>query len=61
MVLKTDWRSDPGQLAFKDAAALAAGRLAGSVAVCGGTGTVDVYVASDRATLDAFSTCNPIG
>jgi len=61
VVLKTDWRSDPGQLAFKDAAALAAGRLAGSVAVCGGTGTVDVYVASDRATLDAFSTCNPIG
>jgi hypothetical protein len=61
VVLKTDWRSDSGRQAFNDAAALAAGRLAGSVAVCGGTGTVDVYVASDRATLDAFSTCKPIG
>jgi hypothetical protein len=61
VVLKTSWRTDAGAQTFRDEAALAAGRLGGSIAVCGGSGTVDVYAASDRATLDAFSTCNPIG
>ena len=61
VVLRTDWRTDAGSRAFRDEAALAAGRLAGSIAVCSGRDTVDVFVASDRATLDAFSTCNPIG
>jgi hypothetical protein len=61
VVLRTVWRTDAGSLAFRDEAALAAGRLPGSIAVCSGSGTVDVYVASDRATLDAFSACNPIG
>jgi hypothetical protein len=61
VVLRTAWRSDTGRQEFRDAAALAAGRLAGPIAVCGGPGTVDVYVASDQVTLDAFSTCSPIG
>jgi len=61
VVLLTDWRSDAGRQAFRDAAAPAAGRLAGPIAVCGGPSTVDVFIASDRAALDAFSTCNPIG
>jgi hypothetical protein len=61
VVLRTAWRSDTGRQEFRDAAALAAGRLAGPIAVCGGSGTVEVYVASDQATLHAFSTCNPIG
>jgi hypothetical protein len=61
VVLRTDWRSDAGRQAFRDEAALAAGRLAHPIAVCSGPSAVDVFVASDRATLDAFSTCNPIG
>jgi hypothetical protein len=61
VVLRTEWRTDAGVPAFRGEAALAAGRLGGQIAVCSGPGTVDVYVASDRATLDAFSTCNPIG
>jgi hypothetical protein len=61
VVLQTDWRTDAGRQAFRDAATAAAGRLAGRVAVCGATSTVDVYVASDQAALDAFSTCNPTG
>ncbi len=61
VVLRTAWRGDTGRQEFRDAAALAAGRLAGPIAVCGGPGAVDVYVASDQPTLDAFSTCSPIG
>ncbi len=61
VVLRTAWRTDAGVQSFRGEAALAAGRLGDQIAVCSGAGTVDVYVASDRATLDAFSTCNPIG
>ena len=61
VVLRTDWRTDAGRQAFRDEAALAAGRLSGPIAVCSGPSAVDVFVASDRTTLDAFSTCNPIG
>ena len=61
VVLRTDWRTDAGRQAFRDEAALAAGRLADPIAVCSGPSAVDVFVASDRTTLDAFSTCNPIG
>jgi hypothetical protein len=61
VVLRTNLRNEAGRQAFRDAAALAAGRLASPIAVCLGASTVDVYVASDQATLDAFSTCNPIG
>jgi hypothetical protein len=61
VALRTEWRTDAGVQTFRGEAALAAGRLGGQIAVCSGPGTVDVYVASDRATLDAFSTCNPIG
>jgi hypothetical protein len=61
VALRTEWRTDAGVQSFRGEAALAAGRLGGQIAVCSGAATVDVYVASDRATLDAFSTCNPIG
>jgi hypothetical protein len=61
VALRTEWRTDAGVQAFRGEAALAAGRLGGQIAVCSGAGTVDVYLASDRAALDAFSTCNPIG
>jgi hypothetical protein len=59
VVLRTDWRTGAGAVAFGTAMTSTLGRLAGPAVVCGDGQEVALYVASDVAALEAFATCRP--
>ncbi len=59
VVLRTQWRSSAGRAAFHDSATLKLGSLPGPAILCGDSSSVDLYVASDVAALEAFAPCRP--
>jgi hypothetical protein len=59
VVLRTDWRTDAGAVAFRTAIASTLGHLPGPAVACADGQEVALYVASDVAALEAFATCRP--
>ena len=59
VVLRTSWRSAPGQADFRSAATTRLAGLTGLAIACGDADNVGVYVASGVAALEAFAPCRP--
>ena len=62
VVLRTDWRTDAGRLAFMDAATSRLDGVGSSSRICSdASGHVDLAITSDQALLPSFLVCNPMG
>lgn len=59
VVLRTDWRTSAGAVAFRAAIASRLGHLGGPAVACADGQEVSLYVASDVAALEAFAPCRP--
>lgn len=59
VVMRTNWRTAAGKVAFQDEALAKRGDLSDPTAVCGDGNNVTVYVASDVDTLAVFAPCMP--
>jgi hypothetical protein len=59
VVLRTNWRTASGRVAFQDAASARIGKLSSPAIVCASGNDVAVYVASSTTALEAFAPCRP--